>query len=94
MKDNADPLAGWSWQDIAPSTTAARNDIYGHLCAHLHSTLLLFCRKCRQFALKIRLFQTDILALPDLIADPKAPQQGDFDRIEVSIYPAHIHSIH
>ncbi|KAL8762580.1 MAG: hypothetical protein Q9184_001434 [Pyrenodesmia sp. 2 TL-2023] len=84
MKDNADPLAGWSWQDITPSTTSARNDIYGHLCTHLYSTLLRFCRKCRQFTLKIRLFQTDILALPDLNTDAKTPQQGGFDRIEVS----------
>lgn len=82
LKDAADPLAGWSWRDIAHSKTPAKNDIYGHLCAHLYDTLLRFCQTCRRIKITIRLFQADIRELPQLLGALKEPQDG-FDRIEV-----------
>ncbi|KAL9004858.1 MAG: hypothetical protein Q9188_002346 [Gyalolechia gomerana] len=81
MKDASDPLAGWSWKEVFTSEMPAKNDIYGHLCAHLYDTLLQFCQICRGLKITVRLFQADVLQLPDLLTGSGRSQEG-FDRIE------------
>ncbi|KAK4237717.1 hypothetical protein C8A03DRAFT_44438 [Achaetomium macrosporum] len=80
MYDNADPLNGWSLQEVRdyPSGPATA-DIYGKLFYYLRAVLRAFAVRLSSLQVAFRLFQMDA---SDLATDHL--ESGSFDRIEVS----------
>lgn len=78
MKDDADPLDGWSYNEYIAHATSAKNDVYGAFFNFLRSLLLDFCRQVKTNKISFRLFAVDATKLPDYLGDTQ------FDRIEVS----------
>jgi hypothetical protein len=77
MKDDADPLDGWSHDDYIKYVPTAKNDVYGAFFFYLRDMLLAFCKRIRSFKMAFQLLAIDAIHLPKYINDAK------FDRIEV-----------
>jgi hypothetical protein len=80
MKDNADPLHGWSLPEVLEGKAGpASNDIYGKLCHHLYDQLSSFRRNLRTIkSCSFKLYNRDANALTRHFGDAIG-----FDRIEV-----------
>ncbi|KAM0347333.1 hypothetical protein ACHAPU_004852 [Fusarium lateritium] len=79
MFDNADPLNGWSVQDIeATFTGLATSDIYGKLYYYVRDVLKRFMGRICTTDVSFELLQLDASKLPGQVQD------NSFDRIEVS----------
>ncbi|OAG01059.1 uncharacterized protein CC84DRAFT_1101145, partial [Paraphaeosphaeria sporulosa] len=78
MKDDADPLDGWSYVEYMKFAPIAKNDAYGAFFFYLRHLLLAFCKRIRIFTISFQLLATDAVDLPNYLTDIK------FDRIEVS----------
>lgn len=79
MRDNADPLDGWSAEDVEMTPYGpAKADIYGNLFIHLRSVLRAFLDRIANLKVSFRLLQMDARLLLNHLED------GTFDRIEVS----------
>lgn len=90
MKDDADPLSGWSLSEIvAQNTGRASNDLYGKLYSHLYQLLASFRHSLRARSFSFNLLNIDASLLPVTL-----PPGTLFDRIEVPPSPPHppIHS--
>ena len=77
MKDLAEPLDGWSFDEYKYFAPVAKMDIYGALFFYLRHQLLAFCRRLHTFAIPFHLLVVEALDLPKCLPDIK------FDRIEV-----------
>ena len=82
MNDSADPLEGWSEQDILQGTQIARNDTYGSLYYYLRGLLADFCRRLKSLRLEFTLTRGNAKELPKIFKEAKIDPTG-FDRIEV-----------
>ncbi|EFQ96687.1 hypothetical protein MGYG_08610 [Nannizzia gypsea CBS 118893] len=79
MKDSADPLQGWSSEDVAnTSSGAAAADIYGKLFYHIRGMLRSFLSQLSRRCLSFELLHVDAALLPDFL------EENTFSRIEVS----------
>jgi hypothetical protein len=80
MKDDADPLLGWSLPEILKQNVGpASNDIYGKLYFRLHDQLSLFRRNLNKSnGCDFNLLNMDAELLAQLL-----PEATAFDRIEV-----------
>ncbi|KAF7175088.1 hypothetical protein CNMCM7691_006492 [Aspergillus felis] len=79
MNDNADPLHGWSLDEVsATSTGPATTDIYGKLFFYIRGMLRSFLGRLPSLKLSFELFQLDAARLPDHL------ENNSFSRIEVS----------
>lgn len=79
MRDNADPLDGWSAEDVEMTSYGpAKADIYGKLLVHLRSVQRAFLGRIANLKVSFCLLQMDARLLPNHLED------GTFDRIEVS----------
>lgn len=81
MKDSADPLEGYWWEDLDRFATANQlpiNDRYGHLFFHLTDQLHKFRTACLKRAPRFCITATNITSLQDVL------RGMTFDRIEVS----------
>jgi hypothetical protein len=81
MKDDADPLDGWSYNEHIKCAPIAKSDAYGAFFFYLRDMLLVFCKRIRSFAISFQLLATDAKNLPNYLTDIK------FDRIEVCLEP-------
>jgi hypothetical protein len=79
MKDDADPLSRWSYNEYIEFASFAENDAYGALFFYLRDILLAFCKRIHSFAISFQLLATDAVNLPEYLTDIK------FDRIEVRL---------
>lgn len=78
MKDNADPLYGWSSKEVEDSSSGpASADIYGKLFYHIRAVLRAFLLRLSGLPVSFRLFQVDASDLPNHLED------GSCSRIEV-----------
>ena len=84
MMDSADPLAGWSMEEILQAASPAKNDLYGGLFRYLRPLLVKFCKKIRKHAISFELLHTNATELPGYWGENQDEAQR-FDRIEVSI---------
>lgn len=89
MMDSADPLNGWSMDDILQSTPLAKNDLYGGLFFHVRKLLVDFCAKLKTMKISFVLLHKDAAELPKTLATDLQLTQL-FDRIEVHIPARHI----
>ena len=79
MNDSADPLNGWSSEEIAnTSSGAATADIYGKLFFYIRGLLRSFLDRLSSLNSVFKILRADASSLPDLV-DGNA-----FSRIEVS----------
>ncbi|KAJ0168197.1 hypothetical protein CTA2_8707 [Colletotrichum tanaceti] len=79
MKDDADPLHGWSSKDVqAASNGPASDDIYGKLFVHVQTLLGAFLRRLSGLRASFQLFQMDASDVPGHL------EAGSYTRIEVS----------
>ncbi|KAL7808180.1 hypothetical protein V8C26DRAFT_304456 [Trichoderma gracile] len=79
MKDNSDPLAGWSPKDVEDTPSGpATADIYGKLFYHLRALLRSFVLQCSKLRVSFRLFHLDFSDLETHL------ERNYFSRIEVS----------
>lgn len=78
MKDDANPLSGWSYNEYMACATGAKNDVYGAFFIFLRNTLLTFCKRIQTSKITLQLFAIDATKLPDFL------NGITFDRIEVS----------
>lgn len=81
MRDNADPLNGWSLKDVESSSSgAASYDIYGKLFYYIRAELCTFLLHLSGLKVSFRLLQVNAADLPGLL------ESGSFSRIEVRMY--------
>jgi hypothetical protein len=81
MRDNADPLNGWSTNEVEDTSSGpATADIYGKLFYHVRAVLRAFLLRLSGLQVSFRLFQVDASDLPDYL------KAGSFSRIEVRRY--------
>lgn len=79
MPDNADPLTGWSPEDVQRTSSGpAKADIYGKLFAHLRAVLGAFLQRLSSSKVSFELYHEDAAALPRYLS------HGSYSRIEVS----------
>ncbi|CAF3612824.1 unnamed protein product [Fusarium graminearum] len=79
MRDNSDPLSGWSIKEIeATSIGPATSDIYGKLFRHVKCLLKAFVERLSSSSMTFKLLQVDASDLPS------HQLERSFDRIEVS----------
>ncbi|KAJ5798007.1 uncharacterized protein N7503_007303 [Penicillium pulvis] len=79
MKDSADPLEGWSSEEVAATSSgAASADIYGKLFYYLQGLLRSFLNRLQSLEISFDLFQLDVAQLPDHM------ENDTFSRIDVS----------
>jgi hypothetical protein len=79
MNDNADPLHGWSSDEVAATSAGpATADIYGKLFFYIRGMLRSFLGRLPSLRLSFKLFQLDATCLPDHL------ENDSFSRIEVS----------
>src|SRR5258707_1357550 len=81
MRDNADPLNGWSTNEVEDTSSGpATADIYGKLFYHVRAVVRAFLLRLSGLQVSFRLFQVDASDLPDYL------EAGSFSRIEVRRY--------
>ncbi|KFZ20600.1 hypothetical protein V501_00028 [Pseudogymnoascus sp. VKM F-4519 (FW-2642)] len=79
IRDNADPLNGWSLKEVEDNSSgAASNDIYGKLFYYLRTELRAFVLRLSDLQVSFRLFQLNASDLPNHL------ESSSFSRIEVS----------
>lgn len=79
MMDNADPLHGWSLEEVFSTTSgAATADTYGKLFYYLRGLLRSFLDRISEFKVSFKLLNLGAADLPDHLDD------GSFSRIDVS----------
>lgn len=79
MKDSADPLGGWSSEEVADmSSGPATADIYGKLFYYIRRLLRSFLDRLSSLDVSFKLFQVGASSLPDHF------ELDAFSRIEVS----------
>lgn len=78
MMDSADPLEGWSIDDILQSATPAKHDMYGSLFHLLTSTLSKFCHRISDLDVYFKLVCVDAKNLQAM----KLVNKSQFDRVE------------
>ncbi|KAL2257217.1 hypothetical protein VTK26DRAFT_505 [Humicola hyalothermophila] len=77
MFDNADPLNGWSAEEVEDRPSGlATADIYGKLYYHLRTVLRAFILRLSSLQVAFRLMQVDADDLGDYV------ESSSFDRIE------------
>jgi hypothetical protein len=81
MKDDADPLDGWSYDEYITHVTVAKNDVYGAFFFYLQDMLLAFCERIRSWKIAFQLLAVDAMALPSYLKS----EDSKFDRIEVRL---------
>jgi hypothetical protein len=79
MKDDADPLDRWSYDEYTKFAPIAKNDAYGAFFYYLRHMLLAFCKRIRSFAMSSELLAIDAVDLPTYLT------RINFDRIEVCL---------
>ena len=78
IKDNADPLDGWSLKEVENSSSGpAVADMYGKLFCYIRAVLRAFLVRLSNLQISFRLFQVEASQLPDYL------ERGHFSRIEV-----------
>jgi hypothetical protein len=78
MRDNANPISGWSLKDVEASLSGpASADINGKLFFYVCAVLRDFLSRLSNLQVSFRIFQVDATKLPDDLED------GSFSRIEV-----------
>jgi hypothetical protein len=87
MKDDADPLSGWSYNEYIKFAPIAKSDAYGALFFYLRDMLLAFYKRIHSYAISFQLLATDAVDLPKYLTDIK------FDRIEVYLEPQKAHQL-
>jgi hypothetical protein len=81
MKDNADPLHGWSLEEVSNTLSgAATADIYGKLFYYLRGLLYAFLNRISGLNVSFKLLQLDASSLPGHL------DKESFSRIDVSDY--------
>lgn len=81
MHDNADPLNGWSVEEVERTSTGpATSDIYGKLFYYLRSLLNAFLNRISSSNVAFELLQMDVAELPRHL------EGRFFDRIEVGCH--------
>ncbi|RLL98932.1 hypothetical protein CFD26_107683 [Aspergillus turcosus] len=79
IKDSADPLHGWSSEEVADTSSGpATADIYGKLFFYIRGMLQSFLGRLPSLKLSFEVFQVDAACLPDHL------ENNSFSRIEVS----------
>ncbi|KAH8698962.1 hypothetical protein BGW36DRAFT_396585 [Talaromyces proteolyticus] len=79
MKDNADPLHGWSFEEVLNTTSgAATADIYGKLYFHIRELLHSFFHRISSSKISFQLLNLEASSLPDHL------DSDSFSRIDVS----------
>ncbi|KAH7095343.1 hypothetical protein FB567DRAFT_601187 [Paraphoma chrysanthemicola] len=78
MKDDSDPLDGWSYTEYMTYASGAKNDMYGALFNLLRVRIAEFCDRLKACNINFQMFATNAIELPRHIKDIQ------FDRIEVS----------
>lgn len=79
MKDNADPLHGWSLKEVSNTTSgAATADTYGKLFFYLRGLLHSFLDRIVIAKVSFQLLHHDASCLPDHL------DKDSFSRIDVS----------
>lgn len=78
MDDKADPLRGWSIQDVYGTKTSAAADVYGKLFVHLRKVVKKFLDRLAIMTVDFEMFNTDAKELALYL--PK----DHYARIEVS----------
>lgn len=81
MRDNADPLHGWSLEEVFTTSGAATPDTYGKLFYYLRGLLRSFLDRISCLKISFKLLHLDAADLPDHLAD------ASFSRIDVSDLP-------
>ncbi|KAH7413716.1 hypothetical protein DE146DRAFT_761995 [Phaeosphaeria sp. MPI-PUGE-AT-0046c] len=69
MKDDADPLDGWSSNEYMKFATTATSDAYGAFFFYLRHLLLAFCKRVRSLAVSFQLLGVDAVTLPNYLTD-------------------------
>lgn len=78
MTDNADPLNGWSSEEVADTSSGATTaDIYGKLF-YIRRLLRPFLDRLSSLNISFKVLQIDVSSLPDHL------EADAFSRIEVS----------
>ena len=78
MKDSADPLDGWSWEEVAATSSGpASADVYGKLFYYLQGLVRGFLGQLSSLKITFKIFQMDIISLSDHVED------GTLSRVEV-----------
>jgi hypothetical protein len=84
MRDNADPLHGWSLGEVFSTTSgAATADTYGKLFYYLRGLLHSFLDRIFELKVSFKLLHLDAADLPDHL------DEGSFSRIDVRDQPRH-----
>lgn len=83
MLDSADPLEGWSMDEVMRKLPSAKNDIYGGLYLYLRDFLTRFCKKVADISFDVQMFHLDAVDLPGTFRKDGITENS-FDRIEVS----------
>lgn len=79
MKDNADPLNGWSLKEVLNTKSgAATADTYGKLFFHLRGLLHSFLDRISSSRISFHIFHLDTSSLPDHL------DVDSFSRVDVS----------
>ncbi|KAJ5272980.1 hypothetical protein N7478_008105 [Penicillium angulare] len=79
MKDSADPLHGWSLEDVVNTSSGpAEADLYGKLFYYVREALQTFLLQLSSMNASLNLFQMDASLLPEHL------EKDSFSRIEVS----------
>lgn len=87
MRDNADPLNGWSLEEVENTSSGpAAADIYGKLFYHVRTVLRAFLIRLSGLQVSFQLFQLEASDLPHYLGG------SSFSRIEVRRYlrPGHV----
>jgi hypothetical protein len=87
MKDDADPLYGWSHSEYIAHATAAKNDVYGAFFKFLRSLLMKFRKRLQRTKIMFRLFAVDAVKVPGYVGNIL------FDRIDISYIRLKISSV-
>ncbi|KAJ6014888.1 hypothetical protein N7540_009479 [Penicillium herquei] len=79
MKDSADPLQGWSPEEVVNTPSGPPEaDIYGKLFYYIRGILQIFVHRLSSMKVSLRLFQMDVTSLPEHV------KEDSLSRIEVS----------
>ncbi|XXH02766.1 hypothetical protein Hte_009151 [Hypoxylon texense] len=84
--DQADPLGGWSNDEISATPYPAAEDLYGRLFIYLRGIMTSFIRKIATGKIRFQLFNVDPTELDQHL------EKGSYDRIEISNVPEYRYS--
>lgn len=84
FRDDVDPHAGWSHEQIISGAPKAMGDYLGAQFFMLRALLTKFCERVRKINIQLRMYSVDTLDLPIRLAHWKE-EVGLFDRVEVHL---------